>query len=36
MFAVTTGHIDAGEESMQALLREVSEEVGIHDLNEND
>ena len=36
MLAVTTGHIDLGETPIEACLREVSEEVGINDVKEED
>lgn len=34
MLAVTTGHIGLGETPIEALLREVSEEIGINDAKE--
>lgn len=34
--AITAGHISPNEEPIKALLREVSEELGMNDLNEKD
>lgn len=34
--AVTTGHVGLGENPIESLMREVSEEVGINDVKEDD
>ena len=36
MLSVTTGHMEVNEKPMQAVIREVSEEVGIRDAKEDD